>query len=378
MRWKAGFYYPPSYHYRQPFHENVRSLLASSDVDYCVYYSEPFGSYKIKKDTVEIPWGRKVPLLRLGNKGPMLQMAFADVLASDLVIVQQENLLLLNYFCQMISLAGRQKVAFFGHGRNFQSRDPHSLAERFKSALATRVDWWFAYTDQTSKHLQSIGYPADRITVFNNAVDTSTLRSQAAAVTAERLAIRRAELGLVGSNTCVYVGGIYPDKRVPFLVECLDLIRAAVPDFEFVAVGGGVDLPLLEQAAKDRPWLKVTGPRFGQDKVELMALGKLFLIPGLVGLAVLDAGVMGLPVVTTDYPYHSPEIAYLEDGRSGLIVKPWSDAKAYADAVIGLLGSDRLPAMSEASRAIAARYTIEAMAERFAEGVLKALAAPPK
>lgn len=279
-----------------------------------------------------------------------------------------------------MSLAGLRKVAFFGHGRNFQATDPNSWGERWKQFWATKVDWWFGYTEETKRLIVALGFPAERVTVFNNAVDTSELSVLAGTVRPDSLAQLRRQIGLTGDRVGVYVGGLYKEKRLSFLIEALDLIRARVPAFEFIAVGGGPDLPLLLSAAETRPWLKVTGPKFGREKVELMALGHLFLIPGLVGLAILDAGIMGLPLITTEYPFHSPEIAYLEEGRNGLMVRPWNDANAYAAAVAGLLVGEpaRLEAMSKASREIAKGYTIEAMARRFADGVVKALATPKR
>lgn len=68
-----------------------------------------------------------------------------------------------------------------------------------------------------------------------------------------------------------------------------------------------------------------------------MLLARVFLMPGLVGLAILDAGAAGLPLVTTDYPWHSPEIAYLDPGVNGLPIRLWRDPGAYVDAVAGLL-----------------------------------------
>ncbi|GGD50809.1 hypothetical protein GCM10011411_08380 [Aurantiacibacter arachoides] len=296
----------------------------------------------------------------------------------DLVIVQQESSLALNYVFQICRQAKipSPKIAFFGHGRNFQARKPDSLAERWKRFWATKVDWWFAYTDETRRHIESLGFPPERITVFNNAVDSSQVRADYASIMPERLAERREELGLKGDNICIFVGGIYADKRIAFLVQAARAIRAQVPGFELVVAGGGPESPLLAELTRDLSWIKVVGPRFGADKVELMALARLFLMPGLVGLAVVDAGAANLPTVTTAFPWHSPEIAYIEDSKSGVIVPDWEDAQAYADAVVALLRDPvRLSAMrAEASR-MAESLTIEAMAERFAEGVLKALAA---
>lgn len=376
---RVSYIYPPSYHYRYPFHAKLREILGARDIDYTVSYCAPYGENLAKRDNVDIGWGSKVPLIRF-SAGAHLQWAPSEVWRSDLVILQQENRLLLNYPCQLLSLLGLRKVAFYGHGRNFQAPNSESRTERWKRYWATKVDWWFGYTDETRRYIANLGFPEDRITVFNNAVDTTKLATEAAAVGSDDLTRLRRDLGIQGCNVGIYVGGLYAEKRLAFLIEALDLIRRGVPDFEFIMVGGGPELPAMQAAAAVRPWLKVVGPKFGKDKTELMSLAHAFLIPGLVGLAILDAGIMGLPVITTNFPYHSPEIAYLEEGRNGIMVRPWQDVNAYAAAVIGLLSGppERCAAMSTAAREIASHYTIAAMAERFAGGVVQALRTPPR
>ena len=369
---RVAYVFPVSHHYRRPFHENLRRILATSDIDYRVVYCEPGEENRRKNDTVDIPWGFKVPLTRW--HGLEYQHALKAVRGYDLVIVQQENKLALNYILNLASILGLRKLAYFGHGRNFQSRNPGGPGERWKRFWATRVNWWFGYTEETRRHVESLGFPPERITVFNNAVDTSVLREQAAGVTPERLTALRTKFGISGPHVGVFVGGIYPDKRMPFLVDAAEKIRSRIPDFELLVVGGGADLPVIQQLAETRPWIRVLGPRFGEEKVALMMLGHVFMMPGLMGLAILDAGVVGLPIATTAFPWHSPEIAYLEPGHNGVMVADWENPDAYGDAVADLLADPvRRHAMSDAARAMANRFSIEAMAENFAAGVLKAL-----
>lgn len=369
---RVCFIYPPSYHYRRPFHERLRQILRESDVDYTVYYSHLGKRDRFKNDTVDIEWGHCVPLTRIG--GQEYQHVLLEASGYDLAIVQQENKLLVNYGLLALSRMRGNKVAYFGHGRNFQSRNPDGAGERFKQFWATKADWWFAYTDETRRHVESLGYPADRITVFNNAVDTTEVRQQVAAVDEGRLEALRQQFGIGAGPIGIFIGTIYPDKRMGFLVEAADLIRSRVPNFEFVVIGAGSDLPLTEELARSRPWMHVLGPRFGQEKVDLMCMGHVFLMPGLMGLAILDAAVTGLPIATTAFPWHSPEIAYLEPGVNGLLVKDWENAQAYGNAVADLLlDPSKRSAMSDEARAMADRYSIEQMAQRFAAGVFKAL-----
>ncbi len=369
---KACFIYPPSYHYRAPFHERLRSILKEHGVEYTVFYSDLGARNRFKNDTVDIEWGKKVPLTRIASCE--YQHALKESQKFDLIIIQQENKLLVNYIIYVLSRLTRKKIAYFGHGRNFQSRNPAGKGERFKRFWATKVDWWFGYTDETRSHIESLGFPSERITVFNNAVDTSEVRRMVDAVTPTRLDALRRELGLVGKHVGVFVGGIYPDKRVTFLVTAADRIRERIPDFEMLVIGGGSDLPVIMDLAKSRPWIHVLGPRFGTEKIELMMLGHLFLMPGLVGLAILDAGTAGLPMATTRFPWHSPEIAYIEPEVNGIVVDDWRNPDAYADAVCNVLANPaRLAAMRDEAIKLGECYTIEAMATRFAAGVLKAL-----
>jgi glycosyltransferase involved in cell wall biosynthesis len=80
-------------------------------------------------------------------------------------------------------------------------------------------------------------------------------------------------------------------------------------------------------------------------------------------------------MLTTDCGIHSPEISYLEDGVNGLMTA--NDLQIYVDACVRLLQDpvelDRLRAGCAAS---AREYTVENMAQRFADGIVRSLEAP--
>jgi glycosyltransferase involved in cell wall biosynthesis len=357
-------------HYRVPFHSLVRKHLELAGVNYRLVLSAPSGADASKKDCAILPWGETVPAWRL--RGAVLQ-PILHLLKDPLVIIGQENKYLANYLLILLAPLLGKKVAYFGHGRNFQAANRNSLGERWKRFWATKVHWWFAYTEETAALLHSYGFPRDRITVFNNAIDTAAIAAERAALDPARVEALRRELVGGSQNVAVYVGGIYAEKRIPFLLEAAREIRARVPDFHLVVIGAGPDAHLVEEATED--WIQYMGPRFGMDKTELVALAKVWLMPGLVGLAVLDSFAYETPMVTCALPYHSPEIAYLEDGVNGVIVAEAEDSRAYADAVAQLLLNEpHRQRLVEGAAAARATYTIEAMAERFAEGVVSALA----
>lgn len=361
-------------HYRQSFHDRVRDILNQQGIDYDVIYSAPVGAEAKKNDTIDIPWATRVPVRSFRGGRLLYQFAWSKMQKSDLLIIGQENRFLLNYIFQITPAAFRPMIALWGHGRNFQARDPRSRAERWKRFWATRADWWFAYTDESRRHISSLGFDPGRITVFNNTVDTTDIKDLMNRITSEQIEKRRADIGLDGRSVCLFMGGLYPDKRIEFLVAAADHVRSVIPHFELIFVGGGEHLPLIKQLAISRQWIKVLGPRFGQDKVEIMLLSKLLLMPGLVGLAVIDAAAAGLPTVTTDFPYHSPEISYLNPDENGVKVEDWQNPIAYGDAVIDLLSDDtKLSEMRLKAIRSSDELTIEAMADRFANGVVKAI-----
>ena len=91
-------------------------------------------------------------------------------------------------------------MAFWGHAKNFQSGRPTGLPERIKRAYSTRADHWFAYTRRSRAVLQQLGFPADRITTVQNAIDTARLVRLYDGVTADEVASLRTELGISGRD----------------------------------------------------------------------------------------------------------------------------------------------------------------------------------
>ncbi|MGH9743961.1 MAG: glycosyltransferase family 4 protein, partial [Candidatus Acidiferrum sp.] len=138
---------------------------------------------------------------------------------------------------------------------------------------------------------------------------------------------------------------------------------------------GGPDEEELKRAFAHSSWVHFVGPKFGEAKSQLLAIADVFLLPGRVGLAVLDGFAAGLPLIATRLPIHGPEMEYLEEGVNGLITPP--DPEAYAQAVALLLSNPNRLRMLRAGAAISAqKYSIEAMVENFKEGIVQSLAQP--
>jgi glycosyltransferase involved in cell wall biosynthesis len=362
--------------YRRGFYELLREQLATMDTELMVIYGQTDIDEAKKKDEVDLQWGQRVhnTYFNVGKWRLCWQPVLSLIQDADLVIVEMANKLLINYLLLLLNAIGAKKVAFWGHGRNFQAKEEHRFSELIKRILSTKIHWWFAYNNLSAQVLHKLGYPSNRITVVQNAIDTIQLKTQLEKIKAEDLEQVRKEIGLSGEHVGLYVGAMYPDKRVEFLLDSLVYIRAALPDFEMVFIGSGSNAHLIQEMAHENSWIHYLGPKFDKEKVRYFSLAKLFLLPGAVGLAILDCFALEVPIVTTNCQNHGPEIGYLIVGENGVMVDPPDNPQLYAQAVIDLFENEnaRLK-LVQGCMASSREFSIEKMVKNFAGGIELAL-----
>lgn len=360
--------------YRVEFFEKLRVSLLAEGVELSLIYGKLKNHDAKKNDERDLPWAnyRENKIIKLGSTELFWQPSLDKAKETDLVIVEQANKLLVNYVLILLSKFTPLKFAFWGHGMDMQN-NPKSLKNRFKYFFLTHSDYWFAYTQGVKKLLLGKGVKAEKITVVDNAIDTVTLKSQYNAYSPVELNRLKNDLNIEGENIALYCGGIYSNKRIDYLLEAAQRIRIAVPDFNLLFVGAGADQYKVEEAAKNNEWIHYIGPKFGMERVPYFKMSKLFLMPGLVGLAILDSFATQTPMVTTQYPYHSPEIEYLKNKENGLMTQ--DNVASYANEVIRLLTDENaLEELKVGCLESSTLYSTEKMVQNFKNGVIKCLA----
>lgn len=359
-------------HYRVALFERMRDTLAGKGIRLRLLHGDASPAERAKNDAGYVEWAERLESRYLFGDRVCWQNFHGATKRSDLVIVTQENKLLFNHLA--LSLLRPRRIAFWGHGRNMQSVRPEGWAERYKSWTTRRADWWFAYTELSRNFVVQAGFDPERVTVVDNAVDTSGMVREMNSVGAAELSELRKTLQ-IGDDARVglFLGSLYAEKRVSFLLEAGRRLATSVPGFVLVVVGEGPDRGLVEAEIDRSPWLRFVGSRHGRTKAAIMAMADVFLNPGLVGLGILDSFVAQSPLITTDCGLHSPEIAYLEHGVNGLMSP--NDLDAFVAAVADVLADKaRLELLQDGCRASARRYTVENMASRFVAGIEQALA----
>jgi glycosyltransferase involved in cell wall biosynthesis len=167
----------------------------------------------------------------------------------------------------------------------------------------------------------------------------------------------------------LFVGRDWEQKGGPLLLEAFRLARARVPAARLVVVG--CTPPLV-----DEPGVDVVGVLDRRDPAQDERLRTLYARATCFAIlspfdafpnVVLEAGVCGLPVVSSDEGSRSEAVV---DGVTGVLVAR-RDPRLVADALVGLLGdADRAAAMGRAAAArVAEHFTWPVVGRRVADAL---------
>jgi glycosyltransferase involved in cell wall biosynthesis len=177
-------------------------------------------------------------------------------------------------------------------------------------------------------------------------------------------------LRLEQKRVLLFSGRLYAEKRVDFLLRAFVLLQQRDPHVALLILGEGTERGRLEQLAtqlelRNVHFLgEVVEPR---DSAAYFSLADVLVLPSLVGLAIVHGFAYGLPLVTTDFPGHGPELDYLSD-QTGMMTK--ADPAAYAEAISRLFASpERLNAMKRAAMRQGDTLRLSHSVGRFLDGI---------
>jgi len=364
-------------HYRKTMFELTHRLLASRGIDFSIWVGDHSSSeHASRKDCVELAFAHAMPTVRMPflRRDLFLHLPPPDRPHPDVVVCEQALKVPLNFwFCLMARLR-RHRFAWWGHGRNFQN-DSALGVEALKKLTTRWAAWWISYnglTDQVLRDELHVG--SKRIWSVDNAIDTRVLadqvdeqRTRGREVIEQELCCRPSRLRII------FCGGLHPAKNVGLLLESFPILQRTIPDAQLIVIGDGPDRARVETGAAMNPGIRLVGFAQGRTKAAWLAIGDVFVCPGMVGLNILDAFAASLPFLTVDIPTHSPEIHYLAPGRNGVMVAP--TAPALAQGLCDLAVADRRPLVA-AARATARFYTCQRMAARFSAAMILAIRRP--
>jgi glycosyltransferase involved in cell wall biosynthesis len=227
-----------------------------------------------------------------------------------------------------------------------------------------RADMVFAVSRAVLEALEEGGVPRHRLCLLHSGVEPGTTNDQA---------ILARHLGLPATARIIgTVANLFPRKGFDIMLRALPTILAAVPDMQYVIIGGG-DAEYKAALRRLVSELGVGGHVHFlgyQKSVEPYLAGfELYVHPALMegfGLAVLEAMALGKPVVATRTG-GLPEI--VDNGTTGILVSA-GDTAALAGAVISLLTDPaRASSMGRAGKKRASEcFSLEGMMAQLISG----------
>lgn len=357
--------------YRIKFFSDLADQLNGHNIHLQVAYGQEYPGTVPRTQITNESWAHKIKNHYLGFLGKRLvwQSVLPKLFRADLIIIEQSNSLLINYIVLILRALHLKKVAYWGHGRNMQATTPNSISEQIKKRLIGSVDWWFAYTKNSVQLIVDTGFPLQKITDVQNAIDTSSFANALQKITDGQVNSIKQELNINSDNILLYCGGMYADKKIDFLLDACLYIKNHVSDLNVIFIGSGPNQNIVLEASNQYPWLHYIGPKFGNDRVVYFRISKALLMPGVVGLSIVDSFVSNIPLFTCDVIGHGPEIAYLSNNVNGVITKPVIEE--YSEKLIEFLIKDELQkTLKKGCQDSAKIYTLDRMVINYCAGIV--------
>lgn len=295
--------------YRKPLFDAIEDRLAEQGVMFRVAAGHPSGAQAARGDEVAADW--RTPILDRSLQISKWRVSFRSIPNLPRPEVVVSELEALNTFAWS-RLLSRSKLVLWGHGKPYVN-DAGWLSEHLEWTLSRRADAVMTYTDQGREYLlQHGGLDPTRVTAIGNATDSQRLRHALERVDRARRDDLRGALGS-GNRFALFVGGLDESKRIDFLLKAAEAALRHDSDFKLILVGRG-KLESEVAAAIDRGAPIHHVPEAREDQLATLAsVCSAIWMPGRVGLVAVDALALGLPVHTTHFKYHAPELDFLPE-----------------------------------------------------------------
>jgi len=341
-------------HYRVPLFTKLRESF-DQDINIDFLYGTPSNSEISKNDSGELYNSisvRNKYFKIFGVELCWIPFSF-NLIKYELIIIPNEVRIISNFFlilfCKLLSI----KIAFWGHGDNYQSKSRNKILKFFRSIYSNSVDAWFVYTVSGRENLIKYGFKSHKIHVLNNSIEVEYFDFNEFHCNVKYFKDNRSFIRDDSNIYGLFLGSLYKEKRLDFVLEASIKIKKELPGFQLLIAGDGPERPWLLKAIKNLPWVHYFGMLKNEEKAYILSSSKFLINPGLVGLIVLDSFSYGVPIFTTNIDYHSPEFDYISSGINGVvtfnnvddfancILKYCADSKSQASLVSGCKESSK-------------------------------------
>jgi glycosyltransferase involved in cell wall biosynthesis len=243
----------------------------------------------------------------------------------------------------------RIRFVLHGHGFNLNKgfSPETSLADKYRLWLIKKADYLILYGN-LSKNILIKYVDEDKIVVAHNSVDSRKNIKLFNKFNTEGIEFVKRRLGFNKKYNLIYVGRLVVDKRLAFLINSFFHVNKVLNSNVFLHIIGSGDqkntLVDLSYSLGLASSVRFYGDIYDESQLgEFIFASDLVVNPGYVGLSLNHAFSFGRPIITVAQqegsgPYHSPEIEYLDDRITGILVHSVSELK-FAEEVIAFLAN---------------------------------------
>ncbi|TDL42432.1 glycosyltransferase [Kocuria rosea] len=368
--------------YRRVFFEEVIRRLEISGHQVLVLTSRAGARSAARAEIIRPPWQREGQGFSRRFKGRDIRYrgSIGYQHRADLVVLELATGCLDTYYAITRSVVSRlrlgrvrsSRVVVWGHVGAY-TRNRGRLLDTLEQLQIRGADHVLAYTPTGRDDAVRRGAAPENVSSLDNTVDLRSLESAVDAVVHADLSPSEALRRLGGewradvppNRILAFIGALDAPKRINFLAAALDRLWERDPSTVLLVGGAGVDEGLLMPSV-ERGQTLLLG-RIGDAEKALMArCASAIVMPGRVGLVATESFVLGLPVLTTDYPFHAPEFSYLAPGEDSLVLT--DDPVSYADEVFALMNNEPfLARLQQTARKRSGWPTLEHMVQTFVD-----------
>lgn len=236
--------------------------------------------------------------------------------------------------------------------------------------IASKADVWFAYNEAVKQIVHSTGYPVNKIVSIDNTIDVKKEVEYYEGINIGEINKVLVDCGIKsGAKIGIFCSRIYDKKRIEFLLESLLDVKKRVDDFHFILIGDGPKSSVVKSFFKsNNEWFHWVGSKYGKEKVLYFKMSDFQLMPGLVGLHIVDSFALQTPLITTKNDYHSVEIEYLDNWVNGIITE--NNINSYVNAICRVCSDEKvLKSLIDGCNKAKEKYSIENKVDKFFEGI---------
>ncbi|MFC2091744.1 glycosyltransferase family 4 protein [Elusimicrobiota bacterium] len=313
-------------HYRLPIFKAINGLTGAV---LCIGKNGPSGSY-LSKVVPDFKYCQVKDYYLSKNKDTLVVQDILTPLIKykpKIIVIEFALCIITNWIFLLLRPVMKYKLIIWSHGYNRKKgfRPEKYLDDKLRLWWMNKADAVILYSETDRSTISRYINDAEKVFVAQNTLDTKKLieiREELEKTGKENI---KKEIKFKEKYNLIYVGRLIEEKQVDRLINVFKILSGQLPSLELHIVGDG---PLMDQLRDMAQGLKVNFSGTITDERELGKLlfaSDMMVVPGYMGLSIVHSFCFNLAVVSQRQghtgPFHSPEIEYLIDGKTGFLVE---------------------------------------------------------